>query len=333
MGGLSVGEPPDVMYDMVARTTPWLPDDRPRYLMGAGTPAGPGRGGGAGRRPLRLRAADAERPERPAVHERGPHQYQERAVCRRRSARRIPTARATRAGPASRAYLRHLFMADEINAATLNTLHNLHFYLDTLSRIRDAIVFGRFESFRLAFHQRLSRQSRRFMMMLRVRGPRVRDGRAAEGGEPVAAVRSVRARCSAIFYFIILLPMKRKQQKVQKFLDEPQGRRPGHHDRRHLRPDRRGSASRACRSRSPTRSGSKWPRRPSAAIRGSRRSSSPPNSAVDSHGQNLRWKIVTASSSCSSSSPRSASTRSLATRYGLPAPAWLMDRRSSSGST
>ena len=60
---------------------------------------------------------------------------------------------------ASRAYLRHLYMAGEINSSTLNTLHNLHFYLDTLRRIRDAIAFGRFESFRLAFHQRLSRQA------------------------------------------------------------------------------------------------------------------------------------------------------------------------------
>ena len=59
----------------------------------------------------------------------------------------------------SRAYLRHLFMAGEINAATLNTLHNLNFYLDTMRRIRDAIAFGRFESFRLAFDQRLSRQT------------------------------------------------------------------------------------------------------------------------------------------------------------------------------
>ena len=38
IGGLSVGEPPDVMYEMVGRTTPWLPADRPRYLMGVGTP-------------------------------------------------------------------------------------------------------------------------------------------------------------------------------------------------------------------------------------------------------------------------------------------------------
>ena len=58
----------------------------------------------------------------------------------------------------SRAYLRHLYAVNEINAATLNTLHNLHFYLDTLRQIRDAITFGRFESFRLGFHRSLSRQ-------------------------------------------------------------------------------------------------------------------------------------------------------------------------------
>jgi queuine tRNA-ribosyltransferase len=44
-----------------------------------------------------------------------------------------------------------------MNAATLNTLHNLHFYLDTLRRIKEAITLGRFENFRLAFHQRVSR--------------------------------------------------------------------------------------------------------------------------------------------------------------------------------
>jgi len=58
----------------------------------------------------------------------------------------------------SRAYLRHLFQAGEMNAATLNTLHNLHFYLDTLARIREAITFGRFDSFRQAFRQSLPRR-------------------------------------------------------------------------------------------------------------------------------------------------------------------------------
>ena len=51
----------------------------------------------------------------------------------------------------SRAYLRHLYAANEINAATLNTLHNLHFYLDTLRRIRESLRFGRFETFRHEF--------------------------------------------------------------------------------------------------------------------------------------------------------------------------------------
>jgi len=46
----------------------------------------------------------------------------------------------------------------ELNAGTLNTLHNLHFYLDTLRRIRESLTFGRFESFRLLFHESLSRQ-------------------------------------------------------------------------------------------------------------------------------------------------------------------------------
>jgi queuine tRNA-ribosyltransferase len=58
----------------------------------------------------------------------------------------------------SRAYLRHLFAVNELNAATLNTLHNLHFYLDTLRGIRESLRFGRFESFKVAFRQKLSNE-------------------------------------------------------------------------------------------------------------------------------------------------------------------------------
>ncbi len=157
IGGLSVGEPPEVMYEMVGSTTPWLPEDRPRYLMGAGTPEDlveavargvdlfdcvlPTRNARNGQlftangriNIKNLRYAEDSRPPDPDCG--------------------CYTCRSM-----SRAYLRHLFLADERGAATLNTLHNLHFYLDTLSRIRDAIVFGRFENFRLAYHQRLSRQ-------------------------------------------------------------------------------------------------------------------------------------------------------------------------------
>jgi queuine tRNA-ribosyltransferase len=58
----------------------------------------------------------------------------------------------------SRAYLRHLFVVGEMTAATLNSLHNLHFYLDTMRRIREAIVFGSFEKLRREFHQTFSRR-------------------------------------------------------------------------------------------------------------------------------------------------------------------------------
>ena len=157
IGGLSVGEPVDTMYDIVAHTADLLPADRPRYLMGTGTPSDlvesvargidmfdcvlPTRNArngqlltSAGRLNIKnARYADDDRPPDPSC--------------------RCYTCRT-----ASRAYLRHLFQAREMNAATLNTLHNLHFYLDTMRRIRDAIAFGRFESFRLAFHQSFSRQ-------------------------------------------------------------------------------------------------------------------------------------------------------------------------------
>jgi queuine tRNA-ribosyltransferase len=158
IGGLSVGEPIDLMYDIVADTTARLPVDRPRYLMGTGTPEDlvesvargidlfdcvlPTRNArngqlftSRGRLNIKnVRYADDERPPDPEC---GCY------TCR----------------TYSRAYLRHLFQVGELNAATLNTLHNLWFYLDTLRRIRDAIAFGRFQEFRVAFHQRLSRQA------------------------------------------------------------------------------------------------------------------------------------------------------------------------------
>jgi queuine tRNA-ribosyltransferase len=58
----------------------------------------------------------------------------------------------------SRAYLRHLYMAGEIGAAMLNTLHNLTFYLDTMRRIREAIVFGSLEKLRLDYCRTFARR-------------------------------------------------------------------------------------------------------------------------------------------------------------------------------
>jgi queuine tRNA-ribosyltransferase len=158
LGGLSVGEPTDVMYEIVSATTPCLPADRPRYLMGAGTPADLVESVARG-----VDLFDCVLPTRNA---RNGQLFTSEGRINIKNARYAeddrppdPDCRCYTCRTCSRAYLRHLFQAGEINASTLNTLHNLHFYLDTLRRIREAIGFGRFESFRLAFHQRLSRQT------------------------------------------------------------------------------------------------------------------------------------------------------------------------------
>jgi queuine tRNA-ribosyltransferase len=156
IGGLSVGEPTEVMYDMVARATPYLPAERPRYLMGTGTPADLVESVARG-----IDLFDCVLPTRNA---RNGQLFTSEGRLNIKNARYAaddrppdPACSCYTCSTCSRAYLRHLYMANEINAATLNTLHNLNFYLDTLRRIRDAIVFGRFEDFRLAFHQSVSR--------------------------------------------------------------------------------------------------------------------------------------------------------------------------------
>jgi queuine tRNA-ribosyltransferase len=58
----------------------------------------------------------------------------------------------------SRAYLRHLYVAGEMTAATLNTLHNLYFYLDTMRAVRKAIMLGTFDKLRSEFHRTFSRR-------------------------------------------------------------------------------------------------------------------------------------------------------------------------------
>ena len=158
IGGLSVGESAGEMYDVAEITTEQLPADRPRYLMGAGTPADLVEAVARG-----VDMFDCVLPTRNA---RNGQLFT--------SAGRLNIKNAAYAeddGPAdpacacytcrvhSRAYLRHLFLANEITGAVLNTLHNVQFYLDTMRRIREAIEFGRFDRFRQAFHQVWSLQS------------------------------------------------------------------------------------------------------------------------------------------------------------------------------
>ena len=156
IGGLSVGEPNALMYDVVADTTPVLPADQPRYLMGTGTPADLVESVARG-----IDLFDCVMPTRNA---RNGQLFTRDGRINIKNARYAeddrppdPECGCYTCRTCSRAYLRHLYNAGEMNASTLNTLHNLHFYLDTLRSIRDAIVFRRFESFRLAFLDRLSR--------------------------------------------------------------------------------------------------------------------------------------------------------------------------------
>ena len=158
IGGLSVGEPIDVMYSVTEQTARRLPVERPRYLMGAGTPEDlvesvargidmfdcvmPTRNArngqlftSEGRLNIRnARYAEDDRPLDPAC---GCY------TCRRHS----------------RAYLRHLHLSGEMSAGALNTLHNLTFYLDTMRRIREAITLRTFDIFRQGFLRSASRLS------------------------------------------------------------------------------------------------------------------------------------------------------------------------------
>jgi queuine tRNA-ribosyltransferase len=157
IGGLSVGEPPEVMYGVVGHTAPQLPADRPRYLMGTGMPDDLVECVARG-----IDMFDCVLPTRNA---RNGQLITSRGLLVIKNARYAedplppdPGCGCYTCGHFSRAYLRHLYIAGEMTAATLNTVHNLYFYLDLMRRIREAIVFGSFERLRQEFHQTFSRR-------------------------------------------------------------------------------------------------------------------------------------------------------------------------------
>jgi queuine tRNA-ribosyltransferase len=153
VGGLAVGEPHALTCEMTGTTTELLPKDRPRYLMGVGRPEQI-----ADYVALGIDMMDCVLPTRAARHaclytsegrvliKNARYAQDQRpidprcscAVCRRYS----------------RAYLRHLFAAGELTAAILATHHNIHFYLDIMRQIREAIEFGNLAKFSSAMHAR-----------------------------------------------------------------------------------------------------------------------------------------------------------------------------------
>jgi queuine tRNA-ribosyltransferase len=157
LGGLSVGEAPEVMYDVVAHTATRLPADRPRYLMGSGLPDDliecVARG---------IDLFDCVLPTRNARNGQLLTRYGPLVIKNARYAEDLqppdPACGCYTCRHFSRAYLRHLYVSGEMAAATLNTVHNLYFYLDIMAEIRKAIMFNTFERLRQEFRQTFSRR-------------------------------------------------------------------------------------------------------------------------------------------------------------------------------
>jgi queuine tRNA-ribosyltransferase len=147
LGGYAVGEAPERMWEGVARDAPLLPEGKPRYLMGVGTPEDLLAGIAAG-----VDMFDCVLPTRTARNgllftSRGKLVVRN-AACADDEGPVDPACSCYCCRTFSRAYLRHLFKAGEILGLRLNTLHNLHFYLSLMAEARQAVEDRRFEAFR-----------------------------------------------------------------------------------------------------------------------------------------------------------------------------------------
>jgi queuine tRNA-ribosyltransferase len=150
VGGVSVGEPSELIPGTVRSTAELLPEDRPRYLMGVGRPEEIVEAVAAG-----IDLFDCVLPTRNARNGNLFTSYGrvniKRAQYRRDPRPLDPGCPCEACTRYSRAYLRHLFVSGEILASRLNTIHNLTHYLGLMTEIRGAIQAGRFEEWRTAF--------------------------------------------------------------------------------------------------------------------------------------------------------------------------------------
>ena len=158
IGGVSVGESKEEMFEVVNHTAPLLPQDRPRYLMGVGTPEDLVNGVAAG-----IDMFDCVMPTRNA---RNGSLFTSFGKIHIKNAKYAddprpldPECSCVTCTTVSRAYLRHLYANDEIAASVYNTIHNVSFYLDLMGAIRQAIASNSFNSFREGFLSRLSRET------------------------------------------------------------------------------------------------------------------------------------------------------------------------------
>ena len=157
IGGLAVGESTETMYEIIDAVEPYMPKDKPRYLMGVGTPSNiiegvargvdffdcvmPARNARHGRLftwqgSINMKNAKYELDQTPIDPE------CDCPVCRRYT----------------KAYIRHLFKAEEMLAMRLCVMHNLYFYNKLTEKIREALDEGRFEEFRAEYSEKLNRK-------------------------------------------------------------------------------------------------------------------------------------------------------------------------------
>jgi len=146
LGGLSVGEPTEMMYDVAQASSEWLPANRARYVMGVGTPWN--------LLELISRGIDMFDCVMPSRNARNGMMFTSQGVLHYKAGRHSqqtnippdPDCTCYTCRNFSRAYLRHLHNAGEILAMQLSTLHNLHFYLELMRQARLAIAEDRFNS-------------------------------------------------------------------------------------------------------------------------------------------------------------------------------------------
>ena len=152
VGGLSVGEPKELMMDIGEFILPKLPREKPRYVMGVGTPSDLVE--------LVARGADMFDCVMPTRNARNGQMFTRYGTMNIRNARFMgdtgpvdPDCECYTCRNYSRAYLRHLLISRELLSYRLNTIHNIHFYLELMREMRKAICEERFEAFRRDFHR------------------------------------------------------------------------------------------------------------------------------------------------------------------------------------
>ena len=158
IGGLAVGEPTQTMYDIIDAVEPHMPKEKPRYLMGVGTPSNIVEGVARG-----VDFFDCVMPARNARHGK---LFTWKGFLNIKNERFKLDTRplddecgCPMCKNFSRAYLRHLFVSGEMLAMRLAVMHNLYFYNQLMARIRQALDEGRFEEFRCRYSDLLDRQA------------------------------------------------------------------------------------------------------------------------------------------------------------------------------